>query len=218
MICSNSRKRCLSGWLRQNSRPEYDALPKLQNFLLLYECFSKVSGETPDFGHLKGCRAGPVFSQVWEDYTKEKASFDSAAAGSYRSNGIAVNEGRAKKCSFVVKILSESELSELTHSMNLWKSREDRIMGGEYQVDLDEGDFNADDVKIITALDKMYPIELIENSSVIAIGNQSFVIHKNDVPRLTGQHFGTLSSVAEKGRVPNPAYVEIDGSGRLAID
>lgn len=218
MICSNERKLCLSGWLRQNSKNEYDTPLKLQKFLLLYECFSKASGEKPDFRHLRGYKRGPVFSQVWGDYTKERAAFDKAADVSYHAGLVPIDETRAKKCAFIVGVLSESELSELTHSMNLWKSKEARILHGEYQVDLDEGDFNDDDVKIILLLDKMYPIELIDNSSVIGIDNQYFVFSKNDIPRLTEQHFDTLSVLAENRNLLNPVYVDIDEGGRLVID
>ncbi len=218
MIYSNDRKRCLSGWLHQNNKNEYDTPLKLQKFLLLYECFSKVAGETPDFGHLRGYKRGPVFSQVWGDYTKEREAFDNAADECFRSGTVPVNETRAKKCAFVVSVLSESELSELTHSMNLWKSKEARILKGEYQVDLDENDFNKDDVRIISLLDKMYPIELIENSSVVEIDNQYFVFSKDDMTKLTEWHFDILSTLAEKGRLNNPVYVEIDEGGRLVID
>ena len=202
----------------KNSKAEYDTPLKLQKFLLLYECFSKVSGEKPDFGHLRGYKRGPVFSQVWGDYTKERAAFDRAAEESFSSGKITVDEDRAKKCAFVVRVLSEGELSELTHSMNLWKSKEKRILGGEYQVDLEESDFNEDDVKIISALDKMYPIELIENSSVVEIDSHYFVFHKSDMPKLTEQNFDTLSNLAESGQLVNPVYVEIDEGGTLIID
>ncbi len=218
MIFSNERKLCLSGWLRQNSKNEYDTALKLQKFLLFYECFSKVSGETPDFRCLRGYKRGPVFSHVWGDYTKERAAFDKAVDESYPSANVPIDEARAKKCAFIVKTMSEGELSELTHSMNLWKSKEARIMGGEYQVDLDEGDFNDDDMKIILSLDKMYPIELIENSSVIEIDNQYFVFSKGDIPKLTEQHFDTLSILAEKRDLINPVYVDVDERGRLVID
>lgn len=69
MIYSNNRKRCLSGWLHQNSEIAYNTALKLQKFLLFYECFSKVSGEEADFGHLRGYKRGPVFSQVWGGIT-----------------------------------------------------------------------------------------------------------------------------------------------------
>ncbi len=219
MIHSNERKRCLSGWLRKNSKTEYDTALKLQKFLLLYECFSKAYGEKPDFEYLKGYKKGPVFSQVWGDYTKERVTFDKVVDESYSSKGQEIiNEDRARKSAFIVQTLSENELSELTHSMNLWKCKEKRILEGEHQVDLDENDFNENDTKIIDTLDKMYPIELIENSSVVHIDSHYFIFNKNDRPKLTEQHFDTLSSLAENDQLFNPIYVEIDEEGRLIID
>ncbi len=218
MINSNRRKLALSGWLRQNSRNEYDTPLKLQKFLLLYESFSKVSGERPDFGHLRGYKRGPVFSNVWGDYTKEREAFNEAAEESYRLGVIAINEERARKCAFVVGVLSENELSELTHTMNLWKAKENRIMSGEYQVDLDESDFNENDARIISMLDAMYPMELIENSEIIGIDNHYFVFRRNDAQRLSEQHFDILSSLAENEQLYNPVYVEMDEGGRLIID
>lgn len=54
MICSNERKLCLSGWLKENNSTSYETPLKLQKFLLFYEAFAKVSGENPDFSHLRG--------------------------------------------------------------------------------------------------------------------------------------------------------------------
>lgn len=218
MIYANERKLCLSGWLFQNSRKEYDTPLKLQKFLLLYESFSKVFGEKPDFGHLRGYKRGPVFSNVWGDYTKERAAFNKAAEESYFSGRVAINEDRAKKSAFIVSVLSENELSELTHAMNLWKSKEERIMSGEYQVDLDERDFNASDTEMILALDRMYPIELVTNAEVISIDNHYFVFKKSDAQKLTEQHFDILSGLAESEQLFNPVYVDIDEGGRLIID
>ncbi len=218
MVHSNDRKLCLSGWLKQNNKTEYDTPLKLQKFLLLYEAFAKASGESPDFSHLRGYKRGPVFSNVWGDYTKEKEAFNKAADESYRSGRFAINEERAKKCAFVVRILSENELSELTHPMNLWKSKEDRIMKGEYQVDLEEKDFNEDDRKLIASLDKMYPIELIENSEVVNIDNHYFIFKKSDVQKLTEAHFDTLFNLSENEQLFNPVYADIDEEGRLVID
>lgn len=67
-------------------------------------------------------------------------------------------------------------------------------------------------------LDKMYPIDLIENSSIIEIDSRYFVFHKSDIPRLTEQHFDTLSSLAENKQLCNPVFVEVDEGGRLLID
>lgn len=218
MINSNRRKLALSGWLRQNSRNEYDTPLKLQKFLLLYESFSKVSGEKPDFGHLRGYKRGPVFSNVWGDYTKEREAFNEAAEECYRIGKVNIDEDRARKCAFVVGVLSENELSELTHTMNLWKAKEKRIMAGEYQVDLDERDFNESDTRLISMLDAMYPIDLIDNSEIIEIDTHYFVFRKSDIQRLTEQHIDILSGLAENEQLYNPVYVEIDEEGRLIID
>ncbi|MEZ3446445.1 MAG: hypothetical protein K1W30_15185 [Lachnospiraceae bacterium] len=218
MIYSNDRKRCLSGWLHQNSAIAYNTALKLQKFLLFYECFSKVSGEKADFGHLRGYKRGPVFSQVWGDYTKERAAFDQAADESYSAGKTLIDEQRAKKCAFLVCVLSEGELSELTHAMNLWKSKEERILQGEYQVDLDEKDFNEKDARMISTLDQMYPIGLIEDSSIVNIDSRYFIFHKKDISRLIEQHFDTLSSLTENEQLCNPVFVEVDERGCLLID
>lgn len=218
MIYSNDRKLSLSGWLRQNRKTEYNTALKLQKFLLLYECFTKACGEKADFEYLRGYRRGPVFSQVWGDYTRERVEFNRAADESCLSGRVTINEERAVKCAFVVSVLSENELSEFTHSMNLWKSKAKWILSGEHQVDLDENDFDENDFRLISTLDKMYPIELIKNSSVVEINNHYFVFRKKDRLKLTEQHFDVLSSLAESGQLLNPVYVDIDERGRLIVD
>lgn len=218
MIYSNNRKLCLSGWLKQNNEQEYNTPLKLQKFLLLYEAFSKVAGESTDFSHLKGYKRGPVFSHVWGDYTKARIEFDTAAEESYTYKKVDINEVRAKKCAFIVSTLSEKELSEFTHKMNIWKSKENRIMSGEYQVALSESDFNQDDMKLVSLLENMYPIEMIDESRIVSIDNHYFIFNKADVSKLTEAHFDTLSTLVEKEELYNPIYVDIDEEGRLLID
>lgn len=218
MINSNKRKLCLSGWLMNNNQHAYNTPLKLQKFLLLYESFSKVAGEAPDFSHLKGYKRGPVFSHVWGDYTKERNDFDTQADLSYIQNPCSINIARAQKSAFIVSTLSEKELSDLTHKMNLWKAKEKRIMSGEYQVALSEEDFNEDDCHLIKLLDLMYPIEMVDSSSIIHLNNNYFVFNKADAAKLTEEHFDTLSILTETETLHNPVYVELDNEGRLLID
>lgn len=218
MIYSNERKLCLSGWLKKHHEPEYNTPLKLQKFLLLYEAFSKVSGETPDFSHLRGYKKGPVFSNVWGDYTKERAEFNFSASQAYEKEENNINTVRAKKCAFVVCTMTEVELSELTHQMNLWKSKEKRIISGEYQVDLYESDFNSDDEKMIKLLDSMYSETIIDNSAIVNLDKNYFVFHKNEIPKLTEEHFDILLTLTEQDNLHNPVYVDIDEEGRLLID
>lgn len=218
MIYSNERKLCLSGWFKENSEKSYSKSLKLQKFLLLYEAFAKTSGQKTDFSHLRGYKKGPVFSNVWGDYTKERTAFDTAAMKTYEAKKDSVNETRAKKCGFIVETMTEEELSELTHKMNLWNSKKARIMSGEYNVNLDEKDFNEDDKKMIQLLDSMYPIEMIENSIVVDLDKNYFVFSKEDSVKLTEEHFDTLMLLSERETLHNPVYVDIDSEGRLLID
>ena len=218
MIYSNNRKLCLSGWLKANSVASYNTPLKLQKFLLLYEAFTKTSGEQPDFSHLRGYKKGPVFSNVWGDYTKERASFNTAAMEAYNAKKESINVDRAKKCAFIVNTMTETELSELTHKMNLWKSKESRIMKGEYNVDLYENDFNRDDESMMRLLDEMYPIDMVNNTDIIHLDNKYFVFAKSDSSKLKEEHFDTLMTLAEQDSLNNPVYVEIDEEGRLLVD
>lgn len=218
MINSNERKLALSGWLRRHNPQEYGSPLKLQKFLLFYELFSKVAGEQADFAHLKGYRRGPVFSNVWGDYTKERASFNEAIEVAYEANSKYIKEARAAKSAFVVAVLSEHELSEMTHKLNLWNAKRERIIGGEYQVSLDESDFNGDDAAMVMALDGMFPDSLVSSSSVLPIDQYSFVFSKSDLPRLRENHIDVLSALMETGELHNPVYVGIDSDGRLVVD
>lgn len=218
MINSDGRKLSLSGWLKQNYENEYNTPLKLQKFLLFYESFSKVDGEEPEFEHLKGYKRGPVFSQVWGDYTKEREAFNLAAEESLASGRFQINEDRAKKSAFVVSTLSEAELSDLTHNMNLWNAKKERILSGEYQVALEEKDFNEADFDLIRSLEEMYPIELIDNSSVISLDNHYFVFRNEDRVNLTEAHFDLLETLANTEKLHNPIYVELDEEGRLLVD
>lgn len=218
MIYSNERKLSLSGWLQENNSTSYETPLKLQKFLLFYEALTKVSGDTPDFSHLRGYKKGPVFSNVWGDYTKERASFNIAAQNEYNKNIKDINVKRAEKCAFIVGTMTEEELSNLTHQMNLWKSKEKRIMSGEYQVNLDESDFNDNDVKLINMLDVMYPTDMVENSEIINLDKNYFVFSKSDSKLLTEKHFDILLTLAGKEDLHNPVFVDIDEEGRLLID
>ena len=218
MIYSNNRKLYLSGWLKANSNNEYCAPLKLQKFLFLYEASTKADNLYADFSHLRGYQRGPVFSNVWGDYTKERAEFDDAASRVFFSNQEPIDQERAKKAAFLVKTLSEAELSELTHHMNIWQSKKDRIMSGERQVTLEEKDFNESDRLFIRNLMNLYPPSLADNSSIIELNNKFFVFNKNDALKLTLEQYDVLAMLSEEAELVNPVFVTIGEGGCLIVD
>lgn len=218
MLFSNNRKLSLSGWLQENNTLSYFSPLRLQKFLFFYEAFSKVDGDYSDFSHLKGYKRGPVFSQVWGDYTKDRAEFDAVSLKTYHNKSEQVNEKRAQRASFIVSSLSENELSSLTHQFNIWNAKYQRIMSGEQQVELFEKDFSKADYAVIQSLEQMFPEEMIQNCDIIAIGEKCFVFSKKELARLTEQHFDILASLSDHLDLHNPVYVEIDNDGRLCVD
>lgn len=217
MINSTKRKLALSGWLKNNNGKEYDTPLKLQKFLLFYELFSDIDGDEADFSHLRGYARGPVFSAVWGDYTKERVDFDKKAEEAYRNSSF-IDTGRAKLSAFIVSVLSDGELSAFTHELNLWKSKEERIQAREYNVTLEEKDFNENDKNMMLSLSSMFPHEMISDSVIHCIGEKYFVFSKKDAKTLTEQDFDVLAELSTYADLHNPVYVEKDNSGRLIVD
>ena len=219
MVYSNARKLTLSAWLKKHREAEYKIPLKLQKFLFFYEAFSKVAGDdNADFDHLRGYKNGPVFSNVFGDYTKERGAFERKADACYELFGKKINSTIALQCGFMVATLSEQELSAITHEMNIWKSQEKFINQGCYQVSLSESDFNEHDYDMIRMLGEMYPVEMIKASEVMRVGNSYFVLNKADLTRLTEEHLDVLMSLTDNAELHNPVFVTIDEEGCLLID
>lgn len=218
MIYSDAHKLELSGWLQTENESAYNSSLKLQKFLFLYESFSVADGETANFTSLKGYERGPVFSNVWGDYTHERMDFDEMALDAYNKNQVAINQKRAKRSSFIVSILTEPELSALTHQMNIWKVKEDAIKSGAKHIALYSSDFNDHDKHLAKTLEMMYPDELIENSKVLSVNGYYFVFSKEDFSKLQEKDEDILATLAENEDLHNPVFVERDADGRLLID
>ncbi len=219
MVYSTDRKLTLSAWLKKHREAEYKVPLKLQKFLFFYEAFSKVAGDDKaDFDHLRGYKNGPVFSNVWGDYTKDRYDFEQAADKSFEKYGDMVDVDRALQCSFIVSTLSERELSALTHEMNIWKSQEKYINMGCYQVSLSESDFNEHDYDMIRMLGEIYPVDMIKSSEIVKVDNYYFVLSEEDFTKLTEEHLDVLMSLTDNAKLHNPVFVSIDEEGCLLID
>lgn len=96
------------------------------------------------------------------------------------------------KCEFLADALSSRDLSKLTH--------------------------NTLSARMIEELYSLYPTDLIQQSSIISIGNYNFVLRKDDLDRLTDDQYAILSLMTETTELHNPVYVEIDDHGKLIVD
>lgn len=218
MLRSNERRLALSGWLMNGSKSSYNDSLKLQKYLFFYEMFSKVDEDEYDLSNLCGYKNGPVFSNVWRDYTYNRVEFDKAAELTLNRSQSVVNCERAERSMFVVDTLSVDDLIVLTHKFNIWQAKENRINNGERDVMLDERDFAEGDADIVKMLERMYSDDLVRNSVVLGYGRVSFVVPKNQYEQLTASHRRTLARLSKNHDLINPVFVSIRDDGVLEID
>lgn len=218
MLESNKRKLTLCGWLKENGYAQYLDPLKLQKFLFFYEAFAKIHGEDHDFSGLYGYENGPVFTGVWADYMRSADEFERAITEVYNRNQSQVNEEWAKRALFAVSVLSDEELSDFTHRLNIWNAKDKQIESGETDTALSEDDFDEGDAKMFQLLERMYPIPIIDDCRLFTIGKYTFHFSKGDAARLTERHFDILAYLSNTSELHNPVYVEIEENGELVID
>lgn len=218
MLNSNIRKRAASGWLKENYRQGFSSSLKLQKFLFFYETLSKVEGDHADFTYLRGYENGPVFSDVYGDYIYRKPEFFNEVESAYRNNPEVINEERAKFASFLVNILTERELSELTHELNIWNAKEKEINKGTRHISLCEEDFTKEDAELLKTLRETYTSDYIDSVEVVEIYNKSFIINKDDMQNFTEEQQNVFITLSNDDNIENPVYVRISEDGVILID
>jgi len=131
MLFSTERKLTLCGWLVENNYNTFLNSPlKVQKFLFLYECISKVKGGEYELTNLKGYERGPVFELVYSDYRYRKKEMLEQIESSYNQNKYIIDTEIAKTANYIISSLSENEVSDMTHLFNIWKSKEQEIVDG----------------------------------------------------------------------------------------
>lgn len=215
---SSERKRALCGWLKKNHRKEFSSPLKMQKYLFFYELLSKMENGDAELDTLKGYKNGPVFSDVFGDRRHEELIFEKEVENVYERNPFLVDEERAKFSGFLVSIMSDQELSELTHQFNIWNSKSERIKRNEKQVPLDEKDFNSDDQEILNTLREAYPTEYINSVYTLDIGAIHFVIDIDNADRISEAHMDILWQLSKNKDLENPVYIDFSENGVLLVD
>jgi len=215
---SSSRKRILCGWLRNNHEREFNSPLKLQKFLFFYELYSKIENDIYELRSLKGYIHGPVFSDVYGDYTYEYLDFAANALDQFRMYSSDVNEDRAELSCFLVRVHTEMELSKLTHGFNIWNSKEDEINRGKLQVPLYEEFLSENDIQKLLFFKEIYTPDFINSTEVLNVDSKNFLIPKKDLNRLTSEHIEVIEKLSYNKELTNPVYLSIDEDGVILVD
>jgi len=186
--------------------------------LFFYEALSKIEKDVSDFHKLKGYINGPVFSDVYGDYTYETDNFIKEAKKIFKEKTILIDNERAKLAGFLVSILNEDELSRFTHKFNIWKVKENDIKSHVKDVPLYKKDFNKDDIELLTSMKNMYPTEYIDSVKVLEISGKSFVLNKDDILKLSDRSKYVFISLANESTLQNPVYISISDDGVVLVD
>jgi len=217
MLNSSKRKQALAGWLKAKDSQEFAEPLKLQKFLFFYEVVSKIENVEYDLTKLKGYAAGPVFSDVYGDYRYNKELFNQAIILTLEENEVVIDEDIATFCLFLIQTQTSEELSELTHELDIWKSKAEMIEWGEYQVSLHESNLSEADVEYIKRWRDLHPKNYLDTVKVVKMDKKRFVLPKEDYHHLTNTHYDTLQKLDKIDRLVNPVYVEIDVDGGLLV-
>ena len=208
----SERKKALMRWAGKYAQENRVFLPSLrmQKFLFFYECFSKVEGDEYDFDNLKGYKLGPVFGDVYTamKHYPHTLLIDSEAIA------YPVNDERAMRALFLVRALG-NDLSEFTHNLDIWKTKEQAIIGGGYQIPLSVDDFSQDDEKTIKSVSSIYNLDYISNVKLEEVSGKTFIIPKN--LELTEEHYDAFYAAATDSIFKNPVYVSVH-EGDLCLE
>ncbi|MCV2506038.1 type II toxin-antitoxin system antitoxin SocA domain-containing protein [Melissococcus plutonius] len=224
MLNTSKRRLYLSAWFFKNNPKEFFASLKLQKFLFFYEMFNYSLDNKINLDYLKGYKNGPVYSDVYGDYTYRMEEFQikiekiiNEAKSKITTNVFEqINEDVAKKAAFLVSILSKSELSELSHEFDIWKNKQMRIEFGEKQVELKLEDLSPKDKSLAKELYDLYSMEFINSSSVISVNETKFIIDKNQRALVTDELEEVLEEIS-KEEESNPIYISIE-DGVIVVD
>jgi hypothetical protein len=218
VLNSSIRKKALSGWLKKYHEKEFLLPLKLQKFLFFYEALSKIENDVSEFKKLKGYINGPVFSDVYGDYTYERDDFYKEVKKVYNENAKSINTDRAKLAGFLVSILNDNELSKFTHEFNIWKAKEKDITPLMKNVSLNKKDFNKKDAELLGSMKNMYPTDYIDSVEVYEISGKSFILNKKDISKLNNESKYIFISLANESSLQNPVYISISDDGVVLVD
>lgn len=222
LLYSSERKKILCGWLLERRPHSFSSTLKMQKFLFFYETMSKAQKDNYEFRKLRGYVNGPVFSDVFGDRFHNYDRFTYEVRETYTKNSESVNEERAAFAAFIVEILNEKELSELTHKFNIWNAKERDInCTGNKNVSLCEEDFSLEDTNLLLSLKKMYSQEYIESIEVKSFDDKNFIISKTDLDRLrkmNNEIENIFISLSNSNELQNPVYISLSDQGVILVD
>ncbi|MEB7778919.1 hypothetical protein NGB30_00015 [Mammaliicoccus fleurettii] len=201
-------------WLEdENSINDMSSL-QIQKFLFFSEMFNRETNQNYDLYKLKAYKKGPVFSDVYGDYTyrKDKLLEEVSKKDISFSEQEIENMRRAK---ILTLIHNNQDLSNLTHKFDLWKSKEERLHSGEREIKIQENDITLHDSKLFNQLYNY--VDTLKEYKIVKVNDKVFLFKENEKDLLEDHMLETLEKISEDSSLINPVYVDIE-DGVLVVD
>jgi hypothetical protein len=157
-----------------------------------------------------GYKRGPVFSDVYTVKKQFQPVFMLIIDGSTSEQ---INEDRAVLSLFLVRVLGK-DLSDFTHSLNIWKSKEE-LINNTKNVPLSESDFSDEDARKFTEIQKAYTPEYINSVNIFEVDGKAFLFPKNC--EFKEDYYDAFYVASHDERFQSPVYADIV-EGELCLD
>ncbi|MDR0986941.1 MAG: hypothetical protein LBL98_04500 [Ruminococcus sp.] len=205
----SDRRKALLNWLTETCKQGSNYLTDIpmQKFLFFYECFSKIDGDFYDFSNLMGYKRGPVFSDVYEAKKYYQIYIIDDKKAEYQ-----INQNRARLAFFLVQVLG-NDLSDFTHTLDIWKSKEEQIKNG--AVKLSEEDFSEADTEKFIEIKNAFTPEFIDSFNIVDINGTAFLFPKN--AEFKDEYYDAFYIASHDEKFQSPVYADVIG-GELYLD
>lgn len=188
---------------------------QIQKFLFFYEMFQIINDKDYNIKHLKAYKSGPVFSDVVYDFKNYKKNFLVFNTNT-KNTSYNIDEENVEKAFSLISTMTDSELSDLTHQLDMWKSKETLINKGQKQIPIEFSDISGKDKEKLKEIFKT--ILPIYNFQIIKIANKIFLVKNEELDKITDEHYEILDFLSEEKNLINPVYLSFNEKGQLLID
>lgn len=214
VIWSRENKLSKIKWLVDEESVNNMSSLQIQKFLFFSEMFNRETNQNYDLYKLKAYKKGPVFSDVYGDYTYRKEQLLEEVRDSETSFSEKEIENM-EKSKLLTLIHNDKDLSDLTHKFDLWKSKEPRLKMKEQDIEIYEKDISSQDSALFKRLYEY--ADTIKEYKIVKVNDTIFLFKENDRDLLKDNMLETLEKISEDSSLTNPVYVDIE-DGVMLID
>ncbi len=182
--------KCELKWLeeKKNIKDEKISGIKQQKFLLFYNLFLETKEEKGNFEGLCAWKNGPVYTQV---HAAVKHHYTIGEIIKSIKKPIVIDEVLANISKFIVELLSDEEVSEITHKFDFWKT----VVNND-TTNISINDISKEDINKIKKIMNTYDVEFILSHKIYKAKNCVFFIENDKYDFVVNNMINQLDEIS----------------------